>query len=198
MFIKNIISLFYKFLTFNLYYHIASICFLYSFRDFDNIITSDFISNVTFYHLSYYIGDSIYDYLKYDRFIYVIHHFIASFQYIILFNNRFNYDRDYLLIGNEYLLYIEYSSLVVNFRDVLKKEKALNLPIDYCFLFIYAYCRCYKALLFLEPINYHTELVIIPCIFYFISLMWTYNWANKLLIRTFKQIIKEPDVTNYN
>ena len=64
MFMKNIISLFYKFLTFNLYYHIASICFLYSFRDFDIIITSDFISNVTFYHLSYYIGDSIYDYLR--------------------------------------------------------------------------------------------------------------------------------------
>ena len=191
------ISIFYKFLTFNFYYHVVSICLLYSFRE-HNVITSDFIYNITFYHLSYYIGDSIYDYLKYNRLTYVIHHFIGSFQYIILFINRFKYDKDYLLIGNEYLLYIEYSSLIINFRDVLKNEKSLNLPIDCCFIFIYAYCRCYKAFFFLEPINYHTELVIIPCIVYFISLIWTYYWANNLLIRTFKEIVKDNDITNYN
>ena len=181
-------SLLCKLFTFNVYHHLTSIYILYLFTNLDQIDIPPFLYNASIFHLTYYIGDSIYDYLSYNRFIYVIHHAISCIQYIILINNRYKYDKDYMLVANNFLLYSDISALIINFRDTLKKENSLHLITDYFCLTIYAYCRCYKLLIVMSQMTNHMELVIIPSVLYFTSLGWTYLWTKKLITKTFKKI----------
>lgn len=182
------LALLHKLFTFNVYYHLASMYILYLFTNVNQFETPPFLYNVGVFHITYYVGDSIHDYLLHKRFIYVVHHVISTIQYIILINNRYNYDKDYLLVANNFILYSDISALLVNFRETLKNENNLNLITDYFFLLIYAYCRCYKLLFIILQITNHMELVIIPSILYLTSIAWTYDWGKKLIRRTFKKL----------
>ena len=126
----------------------------------------------------YYVTDTIAEIVIKRRLMYIPHHLCA----IIALNKIYyiNFDiNDLQILGLTFSL-IEYTSLIINLRTLMKRHKKLLLKYDILLYKNYVIIRC--IILPYVIYNYIDDLILLYCSWsvYSMSLIWTIQWTNTL------------------
>ena len=144
-----------------------------------NISEEYFYNNVLtpliYFHSSYFLGDTIYEYLTEKRWLFIAHHISAVLQIGIL--QYYNVDFTYLMKTTEIFSLLEISALILNIRTLFKNNKILYCNFDLSFLIGYGFIRCIVFPYYIyHYLSDHIGCATIPTIIYIVSVVWTYNW----------------------
>ena len=132
----------------------------------------------------YYVTDTITEIVIKRNIIYIPHHLCAIIGLNKIYNINFEID-DLKILGLTFSL-IEYTSLIINLRILMKRHKKLLLKYDILLYKNYVIIRC--IILPYVIYNYIDDLILLYCSWsvYSMSLIWTIQWTNTL----YKQIKK--------
>ena len=147
-----------------------------------NVISKDIIvyynihELLCYFHMLYYISDTIHQILYEKNIGYIIHHLITFYQ---LNSIRTITDIDALYVCNVCFGLLEFNSLLLLVRIDLKEAKKLTNNID---LFMYISYFIIRGIMFpyyIYQMSYHIP-VYMPISIYLISMKWLYDWTYKL------------------
>ena len=148
-------------------------------KSFDDHTLDVYIKPILFYfHLSYFITDSIYEYLYFDRRLYMIHHLLAIIEIGLMQVSDLH--RETFLTLCHMFSYLECTSFIVNLREYLKTHDYLHRHFDLFLLINYAGVRGVVFPYFLYVLRDETIIIFIPSAIYIVSMIWLYQWILKL------------------
>ena len=155
---------------------LASLGFILYMSTSDNIYSvRNIICNIG---TIYYVTDTITEILINRRIMYIPHHLCAIISLNKIYYMNF-YINDLQILGLTFSL-IEYTSLIINLRTLMKRHKKLLLKYDILLYKNYVIIRC--IILPYVIYNYIDDLILLYCSWsvYSMSLIWTIQWTNTL------------------
>ena len=147
----------------------------------------EYVTNVLYGHLLYFIIDSIIQLYNKETKIYIYHHILSgTIVYNIIYNID-SVDRIIAQIGLDFVTWADISAFVVNIREDYIKDGKINLTNDFIFLLIYTYCRGYKFLKYIQLFQNEYDKCLFLIIIYIMSMYWLSLWYYKYIIRLLKK-----------
>ena len=147
----------------------------------------EYVTNVLYGHLLYFIIDSIIQLYNKKTKIYIYHHILSgTIVYNIIYNID-SVDRIIAQIGLDFVTWADISAFVVNIREDYIKDGKINLTNDFIFLLIYTYCRGYKFLKYIQLFQNEYDKCLFLIIIYIMSMYWLSLWYYKYIIRLLKK-----------
>tara|TARA_Y100000992_G_scaffold114090_3_gene74563 strand:+ start:1250 stop:1783 length:534 start_codon:yes stop_codon:yes gene_type:complete len=147
----------------------------------------EYVTNVLYGHLLYFIIDSIIQLYNKKTNIYIYHHILSgTIVYNIIYNID-SVDRIIAQIGLDFVTWADISAFVVNIREDYIKDGKINLTNDFIFLLIYTYCRGYKFLKYIQLFQNEYDKCLFLIIIYIMSMYWLSLWYYKYIIRLLKK-----------
>ena len=169
----------------NYIYHTLSIIqsFILPFIADDKL--KEYVTNVLYSHLSYFIIDSIIELYKKETYVYVYHHILVGTATYVALCNIDEINREIAQNGLDFITWSDISSFVVNIRVDYIRDGKINLTNDFIFLLIYTYCRGYKYLKYIYLFQNESDKLLFTILIYIMSmywlLLWSYNYTRRLL-----------------
>lgn len=131
-----------------------------------------------YFHLSYFISDTIYEYLYFERRLYMIHHLLAIIEIGLIYVSDINYETFFTIC--HMFSYLEYTSFIINLREYLKLHCYLHRHLDLILLLNYAGVRGIVFPYFLYKLSDEIIILLIPSAIYIVSMIWLQQWMIKL------------------
>ena len=142
----------------------------------DTIIYYNIHELLCWFHMLYYLSDTIHQ-LAYERNIgYIIHHLLTFYQ-VNSIRNIENTDAQYLT--NICFGLLEFNSLLLLVRTDLKETKKLTNDIDIFMYMSYVIIRGVMFPYYIYQMSYHIP-VYMPIGIYLMSMKWLYDWTYNL------------------
>lgn len=142
-----------------------------------------------YFHMIYYLSDTIHQ-LAYEKNIgYIIHHLFTFYQ-INTIRNVENIEAQ--IICNNCFGLLEFNSLILLVRSDLKETKKLTTEIDIIMYLSYFITRAIMFPYYIYIMSEYTP-IYIPSGIYLMSMKWLYDWTIKLNKRIKSGQLKKID-----
>lgn len=147
----------------------------------------EYVTNVLYGHLLYFIIDSIIQLYNKETYVYVYHHILVGTATYVALCNIDETNREIAQIGLDFVTWSDISAFVVMIREDYIKDGKINLTNDFIFLLIYTYCRGYKFLKYIQLFQNEYDKYLFLIIIYIMSMYWLSLWYYKYIIRLLKK-----------
>ena len=135
----------------------------------------------------YYSMDSLSEIVIYNRYAYIPHHLITIFLMYCIKTSSYHLEtiQEYSLL----FFFIEYTSLLLNVRSLIRYYGKLNLNLELFFYTNYVIFRLFLIPIIIWRLD-NIYMIICTILIYAMSVYWLYNWTSKIRIKYNLKLLK--------